>query len=480
MFRFNKPVLILISFLFTLTILAQEKDTWKEKIKNLKGDITKIVVQTNDGVVTLTGEEAEEAFKNLKGNSFVFYSDDDVVHFDGKNHSAVWQYVVDGDEDNVFSIKEKDGYHLIWITEELEGEDWDTKEIEVDVEDGKKKITITTTKDGKETVEVLEGEEADEYLDKHNKAKGKIGVYSSGKNFSKYFDKNSKNVWVYETLDDKEGDEKNVKVEIKDGKKTVTITTTKDGKESTEVLEGREADEYLEKHSEKSNDVKFYTSGNYTIKKLGKKGHNVWLHKVHEDDNGEEKKVKVEIKDGKKTVTVTTNQDGEEKVEVFEGDKAEKYLEENMEHDIQFGDKDANFIIMKSPHKSGRNHAFVEVFDDGEGSIEKKVDVEIIDGKKVVTIKTTKDGKETVIELDGEDAEKFIESEDGNYHLMFIEEDDLDSEVLLKVIESKSQGDCDKKKGIRVYVKDGDDYKKIKDLKIIKEKKSEKKKKEDN
>ena len=41
--------------------------------------------------------------------------------------------------------------------------------------------------------------------------------------------------------------EKNVKVEIENGQKKVTITATENGEEKTEVYEGAEADEYLEK-----------------------------------------------------------------------------------------------------------------------------------------------------------------------------------------------------------------------------------------
>lgn len=53
------------------------------------------------------------------------------------------------------------------------------------------------------------------------------------------------------------------------------------------------------------------------------------LFELHEDDtviDGKHKKVKVEIKDDSKKVTVTTIEDGIEKVEVFEGEDAEKYI----------------------------------------------------------------------------------------------------------------------------------------------------------
>jgi hypothetical protein len=52
------------------------------------------------------------------------------------------------------------------------------------------------------------------------------------------------------------------------------------------------------------------------------------IHWITDDDEGEmEKEVNVEVKDGVKTVTVKTTEDGEEKTEVYTGDEADEYLE---------------------------------------------------------------------------------------------------------------------------------------------------------
>ncbi|MEE9450856.1 MAG: hypothetical protein V3V72_12470, partial [Ignavibacteriaceae bacterium] len=40
------------------------------------------------------------------------------------------------------------------------------KRINIEIEDGNKKVTITTKENGEEKTEVYEGEEADEYLEK--------------------------------------------------------------------------------------------------------------------------------------------------------------------------------------------------------------------------------------------------------------------------------------------------------------------------
>jgi len=56
------------------------------------------------------------------------------------------------------------------------------------------------------------------------------------------------------------------------------------------------------------------------------------LHWVSETDGKKIKKeINVEVNDGVKTVTVTTTEDGEEKVEVYTGDEADEYLKK-MKH----------------------------------------------------------------------------------------------------------------------------------------------------
>ncbi|MGK9370112.1 hypothetical protein ACSSWA_14540 [Melioribacter sp. Ez-97] len=50
--------------------------------------------------------------------------------------------------------------------------------------------------------------------------------------------------------------DKDVKIEIKDGVKKVTVTTKKDGKESTKVYEGDEAEEFLKENMQKKFRIK--------------------------------------------------------------------------------------------------------------------------------------------------------------------------------------------------------------------------------
>ena len=71
-----------------------------------------------------------------------------------------------------------------------------------------------------------------------------------------------------------------------------------------------------------------------------------------ESENGMSKKIKVELKDGFKKVTVTTIEDGEETTKVYEGEEADKFLED-----------------MKSEHGEDMHFEFFD--DDGNNKLEK-------------------------------------------------------------------------------------------------------------
>jgi len=368
---------------------AQEKENWKEKVKNLKGEVSQITIKTAEGEITLTGEDAEEAYEKLKGHNFAFYSKD------GKHHKKgnVF-YLSEGDKTSAVTLKNIKEKDLIWITEEVD-KDGVEKEVEVEVKDGEKKVTITTTKDGDETVEVLEGKKAEKYLEEHGGKEMVFGVHSP-------------HVYVYK------GD------------------------------------------------------------KVGKKL--MWVDEEEIDDDGIKKKVKVEIVDGQKKVTVTTTENGEEKVELFEGEDADKYLDEHEE--LQFNDEDGNVMVLKSKDSKDKNFVWVEAFDEGEGKVEKKVNVEVIDGEKVITVVTTEDGEEKTVVLEGVDADKFLKTEKGTFHIIMSDDDSDEEEIMIKLIDADKLIDCDENH-IKVFLKEKDEEKGVKTIKIkkVKKEKEEKDKK---
>jgi hypothetical protein len=55
--------------------------------------------------------------------------------------------------------------NMVWVENDGDSSNIE-KKIEVKVEDGNKKVTVTTNKNGKESIKICEGEDAEKYLDK--------------------------------------------------------------------------------------------------------------------------------------------------------------------------------------------------------------------------------------------------------------------------------------------------------------------------
>ena len=139
------------------------------------------------------------------------------------------------------------------------------------------------------------------------------------------------------------------------------ITITADGKEYT--FEGDEAEQLFKSMKGKSSNSFVWNSsddksGKKKIIILDADGENDEIEIESEDDNvvivktdgdfddvsdGIQKKVKVGVEDGNKTVTVTTKENGEEKTEVYSGKEADEYIEkmkaENKDFDISIDSK---------------------------------------------------------------------------------------------------------------------------------------------
>ena len=170
--RYKSLIITLFTvLLITPTNLAQEK--LKDKIDKIEGSVEKIVITADGKDFTFLGDEAKNLFDKIKK---------------GSSHNFVWTTSDSADrKENVYIIKT----------------DGDDKEIEIESE-GENKIIIKT-------------------------------------------DKNFDN--------DIEGIKKKVKVEVENGNKKVTVTTKENGEEKTEVYEGKEADEYIEKMKSENKDL---------------------------------------------------------------------------------------------------------------------------------------------------------------------------------------------------------------------------------
>ena len=148
--------------IFTTSNYAQDID---EQLKQIDGTIDKITVVSDGEEYIFEGEDAQKLFKRMKSSksqSFAWHTSDDgstkkkIVFVEKDGNKEVIE--LDGEDEDVFIIKSDDDF------------DWETdgtqKKVKVEIENGEKKVTITTKENGGETTEVYEGEEADEYIEK--------------------------------------------------------------------------------------------------------------------------------------------------------------------------------------------------------------------------------------------------------------------------------------------------------------------------
>jgi hypothetical protein len=163
------------------------------------------------------------------------------------------------------------------------------------------------------------------------------------------------------------------------------------------------------------------------IKHKGK-GHKMMMF-MDDDDNIEmidgKKIIKINVEDenGEKTVTSTTIENGEKKVETFKGKEADEYLKK-MEKDKE--------MIIDIEFDSDDDFNWVSVNSDST-NIEKKVEVKLEDGKKIVTVTTIKNGEEKVEVFEGDEADKFLKSEKDGYKVK-IKEKNTDGKKMKKII----------------------------------------------
>jgi len=180
-------ILSLFSSLFLLpTLFAQEK--LEDKINKIDGSIEKIIITSDGKEYLFEGSEAEELFKKMKKNS---------------THNLAWTTSDSEDVKKKVIIINSDGEkEVIEITSDAEDDiiiktdkDFDSvtdgirKKVKVEMENGNKKVTVTTNENGDEKTEVYEGDEADEYIEKmkseHNSIRISIDEDKDGKEVKK-------------------------------------------------------------------------------------------------------------------------------------------------------------------------------------------------------------------------------------------------------------------------------------------------------
>jgi hypothetical protein len=259
----GRTFLVAAAFLLIIAIAnGQEKKS--DVLDRVQGNVQKITIQTDKGIVTYEGGEAQALFDRLKSSPEI--SKVKIISSEGDE---------EGEPEILMLNPAKIGRNFKFFSNDMK----EGKKVKIDVENknGEKIVTVTTTdKDGKEKTETYKGKEAEEYLeknepkdlkkiewmDKNGKSGNVFYIQESGKdstnediNYFIWNDKDSTHTFKYKINDlGKEMKEK-IKVTDENGVKKVIITKTdKEGKETTKTLTGEEAEKFLKKHEVNSED----------------------------------------------------------------------------------------------------------------------------------------------------------------------------------------------------------------------------------
>ena len=172
------PVFAIVFIFASINISAQEKEKsdLKKKLSELKGKVEKITVTVDGKEVVFEGKDAQALAKKMRTTGPASFA----YTINGSKSKAKAYHVItrDIDVDGIDDAEALD--EDVTVTLSGTGDsDKATKKIIVKKNDGKTKLTITTTdKDGKEVVKELDGEEAEKYLKENDEG---VVYISSGK-----------------------------------------------------------------------------------------------------------------------------------------------------------------------------------------------------------------------------------------------------------------------------------------------------------
>ncbi len=143
------------SLIFFSHSFAQENP--EDKIKEIDGAVEKITITSGGKEYIFEGADAEVLFEKMKKKH---------------SHSFAWNSTNDDKMNKKIVIINSDGEsEEIEISTECHDDfestnDGINKKIKVEMDNGNKKVTVTTKENGEEKTELYEGKEADEYLEK--------------------------------------------------------------------------------------------------------------------------------------------------------------------------------------------------------------------------------------------------------------------------------------------------------------------------
>jgi len=158
-----KTILVAIT-IFMLSTFGFAQEGLKDKLSKIEGHVDKITINAGGEEFTFEGEDAEKLFNKMQtstksSNTFIMRVDEE----GGEGTKKIIIKSGGGDEE-IYEFKTHEGDHAVWFSDDDDLQTLD-KNIKVEIEDGNKKVTVTTKENGEEKTEIYEGEEAEEYLD---------------------------------------------------------------------------------------------------------------------------------------------------------------------------------------------------------------------------------------------------------------------------------------------------------------------------
>jgi hypothetical protein len=166
MFELKTSVKVILTAIvsFMLCSMGFAQEDLKDKLSKIEGHVDKITINAGGEEFTFEGEEAEKLFNKMQSSTKS--SNTFIVKMDEEGGEGTKKIIIKsgGGDEEVYEFKTHDGDHAVWFSDDDNLQSLD-KKIKVEIEDGKKKVTVTTTENGEEKTEIYEGEEAEEYLD---------------------------------------------------------------------------------------------------------------------------------------------------------------------------------------------------------------------------------------------------------------------------------------------------------------------------
>jgi len=169
----------ILSILISVGVFAQGK-ALKEKLKKIEGNAESIVIQTDKGTTTFSGDEADALMKMIKSkdhsrNVIVFDGDDD-FSWDEGNDIDIDKLCLPLEKMKTWHGGALGGNIRIDLSDFMDSLNPDKvhKKIVIQNRDGNKTVTVTTREYGTEKIEMFEGSDADKYLEEHKSDNEKV------------------------------------------------------------------------------------------------------------------------------------------------------------------------------------------------------------------------------------------------------------------------------------------------------------------